>query len=107
MKTDQVRWGENYDISVTAQNADGDQITLDETWSGKYRVLNQNGAGTKIEAGPLVIADGVATATIDTGEVGWSPGIYFWDVRLTDADGYEYPSETVRLTVVATQTEPN
>lgn len=107
MENDQLRWGESCDLSITAQDADGNVITLDETWSGKYRVLTGNGSGTEIEAGALVIANGVATATIDTGAVGWAPGIYYYDVRLTDADGYEYPSETVRLRVVATQTEPN
>ena len=107
MENDQIRWGESYDLSITAQDADGNAIALDETWSGKYRVLTGNGSGTEIEAGALAIADGVATATIDTGAGQWIPGIYYYDVRLTDPDGYEYPSETVRLRVVATQTEPN
>ncbi len=107
MTSDTIAYGETYDLSVTVKDSDGDAITLDGTYSASYRFTNScKTGGTEIAAGSMTISDGVATASIDTGDAGWSPGIYFYDVRITDPDGNEYVSETIQLVISVTQTQP-
>lgn len=106
MTTDKIAHGESYDLEVKLQDQDGDDITLDGTYSAKYRFLTGRGTGTEIAAGTMTIADGVATASIDTGDSSWTHGLFFWDVRITDPDGHEYVTEMVQLEVCDTITQP-
>lgn len=106
MITDEIAHGETYDIEVSAEGADDLAVTLDGTWGARFRVLSEDVTGDEIAAGAMTIAEGVATATIDTGDAPWVPGTYYYDVRLTDPDGNEYVSDTVKLVVNGTQTIP-
>ena len=107
MTSDEIAYGETYDLSVSVKDADGDLVTLDGTYSAKYRFTNSREAGgTEIAAGVMTIADGVATASIDTGDEAWSPGIYYYDIRITDPDGNEYVSSMIQLVICSTQTLP-
>lgn len=99
MNTDTIKWGENYDIAAAAQDANGDPITLDETWSAAIRVTLNEIGGPIILDSAMTIADGGATCSIDTGDSRWTAGTYFYDIRLTDADGNDQWSEAVRLTL--------
>jgi hypothetical protein len=101
MTSDTIKLGETYDLSVTVNDADGDPITLDGTYSAAYRVNTAiDASGTDIALAAMTIADGKATASIDTGATGWATGIYYYDVRITDPDGHDYWSETIKLNVV-------
>lgn len=106
MITDEIAYGESYDIEVSGAGADDLAVTLDETWGARFRVLTEDVTGDEIAAGEMTIADGVATTTIDTGDAPWVPGTYYYDVRLTDPDGHEYVSDTVKMVVNGTQTIP-
>lgn len=107
MISDEIAYGETYDLSVTVKDADGDLVTLDETYTAVYRFTNsRETGGTQVAAGSMTIADGAATASVDTGDEGWSPGIYYYDVRITDPDGNEYVSEMIQLAICNTQTQP-
>ena len=107
MLKDKISYGETYDLSVSVCDSDGNAVTLDETYSAKYRFTDSRElGGTEIAAGDMVIADGVATASIDTGNTPWTAGIYFYDVRITDEEENEYVSEVIQLVISATQTLP-
>jgi hypothetical protein len=68
MTSDTIKLGETYDLSVTVNDADGDPITLDGTYSAAYRVNTAiDASGTDIALASITIADGKATASIDTG----------------------------------------
>jgi len=104
--TDEIVWGETYDISVSAQDTAGDPITLDGTWSAACRITEDRIGGDVILNPTMTIADGVATTTLDTGDEEWSHGIYYYDIRLTDADGHDYWTSPVRL-ILANRNSPN
>ena len=107
MISDEIAYGETYDLSVSVKDADGDLVTLDGTYSAAYRFTDSREVGgTQIAAGSMTIADGVATASIDTGDDPWVPGIYYYDVRITDPDGNEYVSSMIQLVICNTQTLP-
>jgi hypothetical protein len=54
----------------------------------------------------MTIAAGVATTTIDTGNAEFCYGTYYYDIRLTDADGHDYWTSPVRL-ILANRNTPN
>lgn len=104
--TDEIIWGETYDISVSAQDTAGDPITLDGTWSAACRITEDRIGGDVIANPTMTIADGIATTTLDTGDEEWSHGIYYYDIRLTDSDGHDYWTSPVRL-ILANRNTPN
>ena len=98
MKTDSITWGETYDISVEARDADGVAIVLDETYQAGCRVTAKLGGEAIIDV-PVAIVGGKITASIDTGDAPWTAGTYYYDVRTTDPDGHDYWTEPVKLTL--------
>jgi hypothetical protein len=97
MTTDTITWGENYDISLSAKDADDVAIVLDETWSAACRITKFRVGGQLLVSPTMTIAAGVATATIDTGDDEWGPGEYVYDIRLTDPTGNDFWTEPVKL----------
>ena len=97
MITDTIVWGETYDISIAAADADGVAIVLDETWTLACRVTSLRVGGTLVAEPTVTIAAGVGTASIDTGDDEWEAGNYYYDIRLTDPDGNDYWTEPVNL----------
>lgn len=107
MTSDAIAYGESYDLSISVKDSDGAAVTLDGTYSAVYRFTDSREVGgTEIAAGSMTIADGVATASIDTGDSPWVPGLYYYDIRITDPDGNEYVSEMIQLEICVTQTQP-
>lgn len=106
MTVDKIIWGETYDIEVALQDAEGDAIVMDGDWSAACRITKDRVGGEVFLNPAMNIADGVATCSLDTGDSGWAPGVYVYDVRVTDADGNDFWSEPVRLTLVNRNT-PN
>lgn len=97
MITDAIKHGETYDISITAKDETGAAITLDETWQAACRITRGSIGGNIVAEPAMSIADGKAGCTLDTGDEEWSPGTYYYDVRLTDPDGNDYWTEPVKL----------
>jgi len=106
MTTDTITWGENYDISATAADADGVAIVIDGTWSAALRVTKTSVGGPIIAEPTMTIAAGAATCAIDTGDAPWKPGVFYYDIRFTDPDGNDFWSEQVELTLTNRNT-PN
>lgn len=104
MTTDSIKWGETYDLSVSAQDENGDAVTIDETWSAACRFVSSADTATTIFQGDMTIADNAASISIDTGEAPWKAGTFFYDVRFTDPDGNDYWTESIRLTLHTRQT---
>lgn len=104
MTTDAIKLGETYDLSIAAQDADGVAIELDGTWSVACRICTRRVGGPLFLDVALVIAGGVATGSIDTGDSPWLVGNYHFDVRFTDQDGNDYWSEPWLLQVQARNT---
>lgn len=105
MQTDSIVWGETYDISVTVKDSAGDAITLDGDYTVACRVAHTLGGASFVDP-TMTIAGGVATTSIDTGDPPWKPGVYYYDVRVTDDGGHDYWSEPVELTLTDRNT-PN
>jgi hypothetical protein len=99
MSEDRIKWGETYDVTITAEDADGVAVPLTDEWQAAMRVTRGR-VGGEIVAEPAVsIADGAAVASIDTGDAGWVAGAYRYDFRLTDPDGNDFWTEAVSLTL--------
>lgn len=104
--TNEIVWGETYDISVSAQDASSNPVTLDGTWSAACRI-SEDYIGGNVALNPtMVIAAGVATVSLDTGNTEWSHGVYYYDIRLTDSTGNDYWTSPVRL-ILANRNTPN
>lgn len=99
MAEDTIVHGETYGISVSIQDVDGDPLTLDGTWSAACRVTRNKVGSASIVEPVMVIADNAATTELDTGDEPWMPGVYYYDIRLTDPDGHDYWTEPVKLTL--------
>jgi hypothetical protein len=97
MLTDTVTWGETYDLAITANDLAGDPIVVDATWTAAARFTRGFVGGDLVLDLPLPITAGVPTGSIDTGEEPWTPGNYYYDVRLTDPAGNDYWSGPVLL----------
>lgn len=104
MTSDSIKWGESYDLSISAQDENGDAVAIDDTWSAACRFVSQSDAATTVFEAEMTIADSAATISIDTGEAPWKPGVYLYDARFTDPDGHDYWTETIRLTLESRQT---
>ena len=103
MNSDSIYQGEAYDLSLSAQDAAGDPIVIDGTWSAAFRIVEKEIGGTELLADTMAIADGVATYSCDTSA--WSPGRYVYDMRLTNPDGDDLWTEPVALVVKKRITE--
>ena len=104
MQTDTIVHGETYDISVAAQDENDDPIVLDGTWSAACRITKGSIGGTILMEPVMTIAAGVATTSLDTGDPEWSPIIYYFDIRLTDAAGDDFWTEPIQLTLTPRNT---
>jgi hypothetical protein len=99
MTTDSIKLGETYDLSAAAQDADGNAIVLDGTWQVACRACARKVGGATVADIPMTIAAGVATGQIDTGDSPWTVGMFYFDIRFTDADGNDYWSEPWQLEI--------
>lgn len=99
MTIDTIKWGETYDIQAQAGDVDGVPIVMDGTWSAAVLITRQLVGGATVAEPAMTMVDGAATCSIDTGSEGWAPGVYYYDVRLTDPDGNDYWCEAVKLVV--------
>lgn len=94
MDTDTIYWGEAYDISASGQDAQGAATPV---VSGHVRITKDKIGGKQVFSSEMTIAAGVATITIDTRGDAWGPGVYYYDCRLTDTDGYDQWTDPVQL----------
>jgi len=97
MNTDAIKHGETYGISVAAQDADGVAIALDGTWQAACRITRDRIGGPVIAEPAMTIAGGAASCELDTGDAEWSPGTYYYDIRLTDPAGNDFWTAAVKL----------
>lgn len=98
MIKDTITHGETYTINASASDAAGATLVMDGTWQVACRVTEKIIGGTIVlNEVAMTIAAGVASHVIDTGESPWAPGIYVYDVRVTDPDGQDFWSEPVQL----------
>jgi len=105
MPQDTIIQGETYDISVQIKDADGDPVVIDGTWLVACRFTLQALGGPTVVEPTMIIAAGVATCSIDTGDAPWLPTTYFYDIRLTDPAGNDYWTDPVTL-VLRTRNTP-
>jgi hypothetical protein len=104
--TNEIVWGESYKISVSAQNPNGDAISINGSWGAACRITKDYIGGDVILNATMTIADNVASTVLDTGNDEFSYGVYYYDVRLTDEGGHDYWTEPVRL-ILANRNSPN
>lgn len=100
MLTDTIKLGETYDITLSAKDADDVAIVLDGTWAAACRITRGKIDGETVAEPAMTIAAGVATTTLDTGGSEWTHGEYYYDVRLTDADGNDFWTDPVKLKIL-------
>jgi len=97
MQTDTIVHGETYGISIQIQGANEEDTPIDNTWQVACRITSQTIGGTIVAEPIMVIQDGVASCSIDTGDAPWVPTTYYYDIRITDPDGNDYWTEPVQL----------
>jgi len=102
---DSIVHGETYDISITPQDSNGDSVILDDSWSAAIRFSRLEDGRSEVISEDMVIADGVASISFDTGDSPWEPGVLWYDTRLTDGDGHDYWSSKIKLTINSRITE--
>lgn len=97
MITDRIKYGETYGIRVTAQDADGAVVAIDETWQARIRIVAGKLDGEPIFTESLTIADNAASVSFDTGDTPWDVGTYYYDIRFTDPAGNDTWTDTIQL----------
>lgn len=100
-----IKWGETLTIRGVAKDENGDSIEMDGTWSAVCRITSDKLRGTVIENPTMTISGGVATGEVDTRGAAWSPGTYYYDIRLTDASGNDHWSDA-RILELETRNSP-
>lgn len=96
MTTVTITWGEQIDLSITAVDENGDPIVLDGTYSAACQFARSPGGRGFIQP-PVSISDGAVQVDVDTRDEVWVPGVYYFDVRITDAGGVDYWSEPIKV----------
>ena len=105
MLTDRIYLGETYTISASGQDENGAAFAIPGTWEVKARIMADTYNGDVVADLTLAIANGVASVSMDTGNSPFAAGIYFYDIRITDADGNDFWSDMVKL-VITTRITP-
>lgn len=105
--TDTIIWGTPYDLSAVAQDDAGDPITMDGTWSAACRISKGRIGGEKLIDVSMSISEGAAVGSIETSGPEWAPGVYYYDIRLTDGDGTDYWTAPVKLVLTNRNTPPS
>ena len=105
--TDEITWGEPYDLSVQVKDQDDNILTMDETWLAAIRITEDRIGGDIVLESDMVIANGVATKTINTADDPWHYGTCYYDIRVTDPDGYDWWTEPIRLILSNRNTLPS
>lgn len=107
MLQDFIKLGETYTISADGLDEAGLPFLIPSDW--EIRALMRSGSfdGPIVADLPLPIVDGIARVSIDTGNAPFAVGIYFYDVRCTDADGNDFWNDIVKLTINTRLTQPS
>lgn len=96
---DSVVYGEDYNITASPRDGNGDIIILDGSWDVDIRFsLLSNGVG-EVFSSDMPIVDGEGFITIDTGDSPWYPGIFWYDIRFTNPNGSDFWSCKTKLTI--------
>ena len=102
MQTERIKRGETFSFSAEFEDVDGVAVSVDNTWSVALRICKE-GVGGEVAAEPTItIANGAASGSFDTDTL--EPGVYFYDIRVTDPDGNDEWSEPIKLITEKTST---
>lgn len=104
---DSATYGETYNLEIEGKDENGDVITLDGTYSAVYRVTTRYGGGVEVVTGSMTFSGGKAKADIETNAAGFTPGLFWLDVRFTDPGGNDYWSQPIRLTLYKRHSQPS
>lgn len=99
MIKDSITLGMTYVIAAEAQDDAGARLVMDGTWAAACRIIAKAGGATVLDQMSMPIVSGGARLEIDTGDAPWAVGVYLYDVRLTDPDGYDWWTDQVQLTL--------
>ena len=102
MQTERIKRGETFSFSAAFEDAAGDAVVIDGTWSVALRICKDGVGGEVAVDVPVTIADGVASVSFDTETL--EPGTYYYDMRVTDPDGNDEWSAPVKITIEQTNT---
>ena len=106
METDIITYGETYALNVELKDPDGEPIVMDDTYAVACRVATEIG-GEAVYEPVMTIAGGVATGSIDTNLPEFSPGTYYFDIRITFPNGDDDWSTPTRLILEDRVTPPS
>ena len=97
--TDEIVWGETYDIKAEAKDAAGIIIPFGVGWAAAIRITQGRGPmrGPIVVEPAMTIVSGAVHCSIHTGDAPWVEGEYTYDIRFTDSEGNDYWSDPVAL----------
>jgi hypothetical protein len=100
----QLKRGQTLSVLVTWLDGDDDPIVIDGTYTmaAAFRETGSEDERTAITA--ELYEGGKTWVHHDT--VSMSPGTYVFDVQLVTPEGFECPTETLKLTITEPVTEP-
>lgn len=104
MIKDTIKCGETYVIPAEARDGEGNTLVMDNTWSAACRIISKKTKAIVLDQVSMPIANGKASISLDTGNAPWAPGIYLYDIRITDPDGNDSWSEQIQVTMEPTIT---
>lgn len=106
MIEESITWGETYELEIEALDFAGEPIAINENWQIASRFTRGRVGGQVVAEPELTVASGKPRLSIDTGDDAWKPGIYYYDIRLTNPEGDDQWTSPVKLNL-ATRNTPN
>jgi hypothetical protein len=109
MSTLEIDRGETLSLVLTARDEEDEEVNLLEDPSGPWGVdawIRSDTAGRLNESmNPVITGDGKIFIAYDTAPI--APGLYKFDVRLTNGDGRDQFTEEYQIKVGPTVTPPS
>lgn len=89
--------GEKLSVTASAQDADGNAISLDETYDAYLSVCKDKVGGDEVFNSTMTISGGTATVEIDTNLSTFSEGVFYFDVLIIDSESDRDWTDSIQL----------
>ena len=97
IEAEEIAWGETYRREIEVRDETNEIIPMDATWSAACLFTRDFLKGEEVVSLVIDVSGGTGWIEVDTRDPEWRPGVYVYDVRVTDPDGNDNWSGENRL----------